>query len=217
HPVLILPGWLAGDLSTLTLRWFLRRRGYHVHGWRLGRNLGPSPDLIQGIAGRFLSLRRRHGRKVSIIGWSLGGVYARELARSFPDDVRQVITLVSPFRDPMATNAAQLFRHTSLGRRSAYDRGEIRARLGSPLPVPATSIYTRTDGIVSWRSCLEPAGPYAQNVAVMSSHVGMGHHPVALWVIADRLAQSEGTWTPFRPSFWNRWLLDGLAHAQPAG
>ncbi|MGH7857298.1 MAG: esterase/lipase family protein [Candidatus Binatia bacterium] len=210
HPVLILPGWMASDTSTLTLRWFLRRRGYHVHGWRLGRNFGPSPELIQDLSGRFVALRRRHGRKVTILGWSLGGIYARELARAFPDDVRQVITLVSPFRDPMATNAVGLFRRTRLGRRSVYDRA-------SPLPVPATSLYSRTDGIVAWRSCLEPDGPRAENLAVVSSHVGIGHHPVALWVIADRLAQPEGAWAPFRRSFWNRWLVGGLAPADAAG
>src|SRR5204863_2180670 len=77
HPVLVLPGWLANDRSTWALRWFLRNRGYHVHGWKLGRNLGPTAALAE----RFTALRARHGRRLSLIGWSLGGIYARELAR----------------------------------------------------------------------------------------------------------------------------------------
>src|SRR5207244_11287989 len=87
HPVLVLPGWLANDRSTQALRWFLRDRGYHVHGWKLGRNLGPSSRLAPALGQRFTALRARHGRKLSLIGWSLGGIYARELARRFPDDV----------------------------------------------------------------------------------------------------------------------------------
>ena len=215
HPVLILPGWLAADSSTLTLRWFLRRRGYHVHGWRLGRNFGPAPDVIQRLGDRFHSLRQRHGRKVSLIGWSLGGVYAREIARAFPQDVRQVITLVSPFRDPMASTAATVFARSRPGGESTWDREDLRRRLGRPLPMPATSIYTKSDAIVAWRSCLEPDGPFSENIEVFGSHVGMGHHPLALWVVADRLAQPEGAWRPFQTSFWSRWLL-GLAAARPA-
>ena len=116
HPVLVLPGWLANDRSTQALRWFLRDRGYHAHGWKLGRNLGPSSALAPALRQRFTALRARHGRKVSLIGWSLGGIYARELARRFPDDVRQVITLASPFRNPSATSVARFFRPRSDGR-----------------------------------------------------------------------------------------------------
>src|SRR5437867_7066030 len=132
HPVLVLPGWLASDRSTLALRWFLRDRGYHVHGWRLGRNLGPTPDMVAALGRRFLELRERHGeRKISVLGWSLGGIYARELARRFPAAVRQVITLASPFRDPGASNVPRPFR-----RRPADDGPDLRRRLRSPLPVP---------------------------------------------------------------------------------
>src|SRR5438093_11719991 len=77
HPVLVLPGWLANDASTRALRWFLRSRGYHAHGWRLGRNLGPSAEMVSGLVARFEELRGRHGRRLTVIGWSLGGIYAR--------------------------------------------------------------------------------------------------------------------------------------------
>jgi pimeloyl-ACP methyl ester carboxylesterase len=158
HPVLILPGWLASDFSTRMLRWYLRDRGYHAHGWRLGRNHGPNAETVTGLVARLRALRERHTRRVSLIGWSLGGIYARELARNFPDHVRQVITLASPFRDPGATSVARLYRlRDRLA--SSDERARDRAGLGAPLPVPMTSIYSPTDGVVAWRSCLGDAGP----------------------------------------------------------
>ena len=200
HPVLVLPGWLASDRSTQALRWFLRRRGYHAHGWRLGRNHGPTSEIVSGMAERLTLLRARHGRPVSLVGWSLGGIYARELARRRPDDVRQVITLASPFRDPDATN----FLITRLAGERPARPPEVLARLRSPLPVPTTAIYSRTDGIVAWQSCVEPRGPRSESVEVRTSHCGMGHHPAALLVIADRLAQPEGKWRHFEPTGWSR-------------
>src|SRR5258708_1795275 len=98
HPVLVLPGFTAGDASTVVLRWSLRSWGYWAHGWHLGANLGPTPSVVSGLQDRLDQLHRRHGSRVSIIGWSLGGLYARELARQHPDKVRLVITLGSPFR-----------------------------------------------------------------------------------------------------------------------
>src|SRR5438132_1482833 len=141
HPVLVLPGWLASDRTTRPLRWFLRDRGYHAHGWRLGRNHGPDAETVAGLGRRFRALCDRHGRRVTLIGWSLGGVYARELARRFPDDVRQVITLASPFRDVSATSPIMRFFRS---RRPGPDRPDLR-RLRDPLPVPSTAIYSRTD------------------------------------------------------------------------
>jgi pimeloyl-ACP methyl ester carboxylesterase len=134
---------------------------------------------------------------VSLVGWSLGGIYARELARVFPDQVRLVITLGTPFRDISATHAARLVPIRPGGRPLGEAR-ELRAWLRQPLPVPTTSIYSRTDGIVAWRSCLEEEGPQRENVAIACSHTGMGFHPAAFAVIADRLAQAEGTWAPYR-------------------
>ena len=207
HPVLVLPGWLASDRSTQALRWFLRRRGYHAHGWRLGRNHGPTAEIVSGMAERLTHLRARHGRAVSLVGWSLGGIYARERARRRPDDVRQVITLASPFRDPDATN----FLITRLAGARPSRPPEVLARLRSPLPVPTTAIYSRTDGIVAWDSCVEPRGPQSESVEVRTSHCGMGHHPAALLVIADRLAQPEGAWRHYEPSGWS--LLPFLSAA----
>lgn len=204
QPVLVVPGFMASDVSTLVLRRFLARLGYRAHGWGLGRNVGPSSEMARGLAQCLEELRRRYGRRVSLVGQSLGGIYARELARRYADDVRQVITLASPFRDPEATNvpAALLVR-----RRQHPDERAFRERLRTPLPVPSTAIYSRTDGLVSWRSCCEDPGPQRESIEVESSHLGMGLHPVVLLTIADRLRQPEGAWEPFRPPTGWSWPL----------
>jgi pimeloyl-ACP methyl ester carboxylesterase len=203
HPVLVLPGYLANDRSTRALRWFLRDRGYHAHAWRLGRNHGPTLETVAGLVERLAALHHRHQRKVSLIGWSLGGIYARELARAYPDLVRLVITLASPVRDLHATNVARLAR-LGIGRRPAGDREMPVERLPSPLPVPTTAFYSETDGIVAWKCCVGDASPTTEHLGVRSSHCGMGHHPTVLLAIADRLAQAEGAWRPFvaRPTGW---------------
>lgn len=199
HPVLVLPGLLADDDSTWALRRMLRDLGYRVHGWRLGRNLGPTAATVTGLQTRLLDLRSRYDSAVSVIGWSLGGIYARTLARDAPTAVRQVITLGSPIR---------LAHERQSRARRAYDRyahlhvlpRELPLESGATaLPVPATSIYSRYDGIVAWRACLDVPSARAENIAVVGSHLGFGYHPAVMWAVADRLAQPLGEWAPFRP------------------
>jgi len=196
HPVLVLPGLLAGDLSTLPLRRFLRSVAYDARGWNLGLNLGPTDAMRGKLDDLLTQMRGEQGHRVSLVGWSLGGIYARELARARPDAVRCVITLGTPFRDISATHAARLVPIRP-GGRSLRDAHDLRAHLGTPVPVPTTSIYSRTDGIVHWQSCLEAEGPERENVEVECSHTGMGFHAKVLAVVADRLAQPDGTWRPY--------------------
>ena len=202
HPVLVLPGFMASDFSTRTLRGFLRDRGYGAHGWKLGRNTGPTSETVTHLVQRLHELHERYGRRVSLIGWSLGAVYARELARAFPAEVRGVITLASPFRDLEANNVPAFLRAR---RRPHPQEAMLRQRLQLPLEVPMTAIYSRTDGIASWRSCVADRGPQSESIEVESSHLGIGHHPVVLLTIADRLAQAEGAWRPFQPPPGWRW------------
>jgi hypothetical protein len=206
HPVLVLPGFLASDRSTRPLRAFLRGRGYRTYGWRRGTNLGPWPDVLPALEARLRDLALRHERKVSLVGWSLGGVFARALARGAPGAVRQVITLAAPLRAFHANNLGRLFRS---GPRAQQAMPEILARAQEPLPVPTTAIVSRSDGIVAWQSCTEEPGPLRETVEVRSSHCGMGHHPAALLIVADRLAQAEGVWRPFREGMRGRWPLEG--------
>jgi len=195
HPVLVLPGLAASDTSTRPLRTFLRDQGYYAHGWKLGPNHGPRPGVEAKMEARLAELAERHQRKVSVIGWSLGGIFARELARRAPEHVRSVITLGSPFAGaPRASNAWKLYERAS--ERTVDDWPE-RERMKTPPPVPSTAIYSRSDGIVAWQGCLEREGPTSENIEVEGSHCGLGHNPAVLYAIADRLAQPEGGWRPF--------------------
>src|SRR5271169_6367746 len=198
QPVLVLPGLLADDRSTWTLRRILRDLGYRVHGWRLGRNFGPTAATVTGLQNRLLDLRARYDAAVSVIGWSLGGIYARNLARDVPAAVRQVITLGSPIHlahegQSRARRAFDRYAHLHVVPREL----PLESGVGA-LPVPATSIYSRCDGIVAWQACLDPPSARAENIAVVGSHLGFGHNPAAIWAVADRLAQPLGEWAPFR-------------------
>ncbi|NRF67661.1 alpha/beta hydrolase [Aquincola sp. S2] len=195
HPVLVLPGLLASDRSSLLLRRYLASRGHDVHGWGLGRNFGARGNVRNALLERLDELHARSGRKVSLVGWSLGGMFARFLAKERPDAVRQVITLGSPIAgDPRANRAWRVYQLVS-GRRA--DDKPLRARIIAEPTVPTTSIYSRSDGIVAWRCSVQRESAITENIEVVSSHVGLGMHPVVLHALADRLAQPEGAWQPF--------------------
>jgi pimeloyl-ACP methyl ester carboxylesterase len=216
QPVLVLPGLLAGDGSTVALRRVLRGLGYRVHGWRLGRNIGPTAQAVAGMGDRLDDLHSRYGSPVSLIGWSLGGIYARAMARRRPSAVRQVITLGTPFRlthgnQTRATAAFNRFSHLHVERAAAPVDLETE-----PLPVPATSVYSRYDGVVAWQACLDLRSPQAENIAVIGSHFGYGHNPAVVWAIADRLAQPPGQWAPFRPPAALRPLFPRPDAARPS-
>jgi len=198
HPVLVLPGLLASDFSTHPLRSFLKAQGYAVHGWKQGRNLGLRPGVEPDMLERVEELYDRHdGRKLSLVGWSLGGIYARQLAKLLPDKVRSVISLGSPFAgSPKATNAWKVYEFAS--GQSVEDRdGHIAGPLAEPPPVPTTSIFSRSDGICAWQTCLNEERAEVENIEVYGSHCGLGHHPAVVYAIADRLAQPEGVWKKF--------------------
>ncbi len=204
HPVLVLPGFLASGSSTFPLRHILKRLGYKGHRWKLGRNLGPVQVNLDQVMDRLQELRRRYDRRVSIVGWSLGGIYARELAWQAPDDVRSVITLGTPFREHDASTAAWLFRTINANHGQEIQE-QVLARSSQTPPVPCTSIYSRTDGIVPWRCSIEVPTDTSENVQVYGSHCGLGHNPAALWAIFDRLAQRDGHWKPFQRTGFRGW------------
>jgi len=202
HPVLVLPGLVASDSSTRPLRGFLRNRGYAVSGWGQGRNLGLREGVQRAMTDLVHELNDTHGRKVSLVGWSLGGVYARQLAKMMPNRVRSVITLGSPFASsPKATNAWRVYEMAS-GRRADEQDHRFGGSLAEAPPVPTTAIFSRTDGICAWQGCVEKTSAFAESIEVESSHCGMGHHPAAVYAVADRLAQPEGKWAPFDRSGW---------------
>jgi pimeloyl-ACP methyl ester carboxylesterase len=202
HPVLVLPGLVASDTSTRPLRTFLKNRGYAASGWRQGRNLGLREGVRDAMVDLVHELGDDHGRKVSLVGWSLGGLYARQLAKMMPERVRSVITLGSPFAGhPKATNAWRVYELAS-GRRADEEDSRFGGSLASPPPVPTTAIFSRTDGICAWQGCKEKSSATSESIEVESSHCGMGHHPAVVYAVADRLAQAEGQWQPFDRSGW---------------
>lgn len=211
HPVVVLPGLLTSDVSTQPLRQFLKWRGYEVHGWGQGHNMGLREGVMDRVHDMLLQLHRRSERKLSLIGWSLGGIFAREFARVFPQSVRQVISLGSPLHGSpeRISNVWEIYRWAS-GRSDVqpHERGD------EPPPVPTTSIFTRGDGIVSWRSCVENKTPLSDNIEIHgASHCGLGFNPLVYYAIGDRLAQPEDGWKPFRPKGFARAWFPSVSSA----
>ena len=195
HPVLVLPGLVASDLSTQLLRMYLGGRGYDVRGWGLGRNMGLREGLRDKMLACVRELHEETGRKVSLIGWSLGGIYARDLAAELPNAVRACIMLGSPIHGhPRSTNAWRIYE---LASGQSVDDPTLH-RLDPALPpVPTTSIFSRSDGVVAWQCSVEARTPRSESIEVDGSHCGLGAHPAVLYAVADRLAQPEDGWQPF--------------------
>jgi pimeloyl-ACP methyl ester carboxylesterase len=200
HGVLVVPGLLASDISTALLRRFLGWLGYDVRGWELGRNLGPTDAVLDGLPRALADLAGRTGGPVSVVGWSLGGIYARELARQHPGLVREVITLGSPFAltDPGQSRVDRVYRRRSY-LHARDGRLPTPEQVARPIGVPSTAVFSRLDGIVSWRVCIEPETARHENVEVRCAHLGFGTDPATLWLVADRLSAAAGDWRPFRP------------------
>ena len=212
HKVLVFPGLSASDASTVPLRRYLGSRGHDAQGWSQGFNFGPRAGVLQQARRGLEEACAKSGRKVSLIGWSLGGVYARELAKELPGHVRCVITLGSPFAGhAKSTNAWRIYELTS-GRE--IEREHEQYDLPAAPPVPTTSIYSRSDGIVAWRASLQkPDHGQTENIEVVASHIGIGLNPSAWWAVADRLAQDPASWRRFeRPRLFG---LQSLVYPQP--
>jgi pimeloyl-ACP methyl ester carboxylesterase len=210
HAVMVLPGFMASNTSTVPMRNVLKRLGYDAHGWDSGRNVRVDNALIGRLEAQLDRLFAASGRKVSLVGWSLGGVLARELAKLHPGKVRLVISLGSPISDDRGhTNAARLFELLN-GKEPEPMRGGRFRGLDEAPPVPTTSIFTKTDGIVHWRGSVQDAdkaaGP-AENIQVHASHCGLGVNPSVMIAIADRLARAEGQWAPFTPPLIHQWMF----------
>ena len=205
HHVIVLPGFTADDRSTQPLRLLLRDIGYHSHGWRLGGNIGPTPEILAGLRRLLERVHAIADAPVSVVGWSLGGIYAHELARETPERVRQVITLGSPI---------QMIDRDSSSAQGAYDslkhlhdpsaQRHVREAFLPTIEVPATSIYSRTDGVVTWQASLIRRTEHSENIRVYGSHCGLGFNNSAIYAIADRLAQPAGQWRHFKAPPWLR-------------
>jgi len=203
HHVVAIPPFGAGDSFTTVLRRYLSQLGYQVHRWSRSEILALH-RLTTVALKRLDEITTVAGGPVSMIGHSLGGIYAREIARAAPDHVRRVITVGSPFGGDLKSNVVWPLYESITGTKINGIPREVLARVNDPLPVPSTAIFTPTDGVVAWHSCIDEEAPDAENVKVPGSHIGLLHNPAALYVIADRLAQPPGTHEPFRAPGWLR-------------
>ncbi len=208
HAVMVLPGFMASNSSTAPMRRLLKRLGYDAHGWDSGRNVRIDNALVERLRTQVTRLHEESGGKVSLIGWSLGGVLARELTKMHPELVRTVISLGSPISDDRNhTNARRLFEFFNGEEPEVLKDGNFEGLNDAP-PVPTTSILTKTDGVVHWRGSVQhPADTPTENIEVYASHIGLGVNPSVMIAIADRLRQEEGSWKPFEPSLAQRWMF----------
>jgi pimeloyl-ACP methyl ester carboxylesterase len=184
EPIIVVPGLLGSDLSTVLLRWFLAKHGYTVYGWGLGRNLGQM-DKFKAFGGTLATIFEKHQQKITLIGWSLGGVIVRETAKQNPEKVRQLFTLGSPFAALDAPNHA-LWVYKLLNNDEQIDP-VWWAQIPVSAPVSTTAIYSKQDGIVPWQACIEVEDAIHKNVQVSGSHVGFTVNSAVFQVIADNL------------------------------
>ena len=186
HTVVDIPGWKAPELSGAPLRAYLRALGYDARGWGFGTNTGDPRRDVERLTRSVLEQVEITGSPVSLVGWSLGGVIAREVARQHPEAVRRVITYGTPVvGGPMFTAVARTVGpEASVAARKVAERLDLE----SPIQVPLTVVFTKRDGIVSWEACIDRSSPYAEHVEVSSTHIGMGLDPDVWRVVADRLA-----------------------------
>jgi pimeloyl-ACP methyl ester carboxylesterase len=202
RPVLVLPGLLADDRSTRPLRRLLKSAGYAAYGWRLGPNIGPTRRIIRGMDVVLDEITDLHGQPASVVGWSLGGMFGYDLACRHRGAVDRLITLGSPLyiADPRQSRVSRFYNKYAAAHLADYSIDRWRAT-GAAL-VPMTSIFSKTDGVVHWHTCLHPPGPLSENIEVYSSHCGLGCHPAAAYAILDRLAAPTNPWPKFVPAAW---------------
>lgn len=203
HPVIVFPGFVSSDNATKPLRGLLNDLGYQTHGWGLGMNVLFGEELEAEMIALVREVAQKSAQKVSLVGWSLGGLYAREIAKSCPDQVRSVISLGSPISGkPQHSNAHGLFKAFN-GEPTDIDYTRYYQLRQAP-PMPTTSIFSHSDGVVAWEGSLQKETEMAESIVVPSSHLGMGVNPLVMYLLADRLSQAEGEWSKFNTRGFRR-------------
>ena len=196
HPVIVFPGFASSDIATKPLRGLLSDLGYEVHGWGLGMNVLFGEELESEMVALVREVAKKSGKKVSLVGWSLGGLYAREVAKVCSDQVRAVISMGSPISGkPEHSHAHSLFKAFN-GEPTDIDYTRYFQLHQAP-PVPTTSIFSYSDGVVAWEGSLQKETETSESIVVPASHLGMGVNPLVMYLLSDRLAQKEGAWTKF--------------------
>lgn len=198
HPVIVIPGFMGGDRSVKSLTRFLKKSGYQAKTWGMGINLGNLEDLDE-LSEKLEGVFAKTNQKISLVGWSLGGVYAREMAKKHPNKIRQVITLCSPFNGVDEPNNAEwIFSLLNKGKKIEDLDAEWLNQVGVPADVPTTAFYSKKDGVVAWQTCMEKKEDRIhQNIEIDSSHVGVIFNKGVLPIILDRLQYKEENWKKY--------------------
>ena len=208
HPVLLLPGFMADEGTLVALRIFLRNRGYEVESWGFGRNVGFQARHAEALVRKIRYLHHSTGRKVSLVGWSLGGVFALYAAHQAMECVRCVVTLGSPVSvdaegsqsPPFVKKLYRLVAHPMGPAAHVMQPRAKKLREKQPLTVPMSCLYSLGDGVVPPQEATIDGDPSLhENIRVAGSHTGLGFNAMVMLILADRLAQPEGHWAPFRP------------------
>jgi len=195
EPVLVLPGYRVGDATTVLLRNYLRFLGYRVRGIGGVKKSQEVPELLVRVLKRLISLSRRSGQPVGIVGWSLGGYLAREAARDRPDLVSQVITLGTPvIGGPKYTVVANAMRRRGIDIDALVAEIELRNQI--LLTTPVTAIYSRFDAVVAWEACIDRDCDNVEHVEVGTTHIGLGFSAEVYRIIAERLARGAARAVP---------------------
>ncbi len=203
HGIILIPGFLGDDGYNAPLRRYLNKLGYHAVGWEQGRNLGPRGDLLERFLEYVQGVARETGGKVTLVGHSLGGIYARELAKETPDDVRQVLSLGSPFGEGRDTGAypRRLFSALNPDENVTIEQHALT----EPPPLPTTAVFSKEDGVVNWLTCYQDGNhDHVQNIQVWGSHCGLTINPMVWFLLAERLSQPVDDWKPFKSNTWRR-------------
>lgn len=209
RPVLVIPGFVTGDITTLPLRAFLRSLGHRPSGWGLGVNVGVAAHIAVGLDRMLVELAHRHGTTIDIVGWSAGGIMGRLLALHRTELVGQVISLGSPIElRPTDHNLGPIQAVTEQLFVTAPPHLDVHT-----IPVPSTTIWTDGDGVVPGRLCSQAIDERSESIEVRGTHMGLGTNPAALLVVADRLAQAR-PWRPFVPPRRLRWWYPSIDNHQ---
>lgn len=189
-PVVLLPGFFASDRSTAVLRTFLETRGHRAEGWGLGRNNGNVVALVQATVERTEAVAEREGRKVRMVGQSLGGIVAREVARRRPDLVERVVTMGTPVvGGPKYTAMASMYQRLYNADLDAMESLIAAVNIAQRIEVPVTAIYSKNDNVVAWEACIDPVHDHIEHIEVRTTHIGMGFDAQVFRIVADRLAR----------------------------